>query len=105
MLLGKQPIVAEPSSKPPQTTEAQREEQPRALRFDGSVEEIFRPHPPNPSPETLSPEPRAFRSQYLLDWGLAIEDAMRANVEGGIIGSPEEQRQNEVLGRVLGLLK
>jgi hypothetical protein len=105
MLLGKQPVAAEPSSKPSQAAQAQREEQPRALRFDGSVEEIFRPHPPNPTPDTLSPEPRAFRSQYLLDWGLALEDAMRANVEGGLIGSPDEQRQNEVLGRVLGQLE
>ena len=30
---------------------------------------------------------------------------MRANVEGGIIGSPEERMQNEVLGRVLGQLE
>jgi hypothetical protein len=104
-LLGKQPTAAETSSKSSQAAEAQRDTQPRALRFDGSVEEIFRAHPPNPTPETLSPEPRAFRSQYLLDWGLAIEDAMRANVEGGIIGSPEERMQNEVLGRVLGQLE
>ena len=104
-LLGKRPVAAEPSNKPSQAAEAQREEHPRALRFDGSVEEIFRPHPPNPTPEMLSPEPRAFRSQYLLDWGLALEDAMRANVEGGTIGSPEERRQNEVLERVLGQLE
>jgi hypothetical protein len=104
-LLGKKPLAAEPSSKPSQPAETQREEQPRVLRFDGAVEEIFRPHPPNPTPETLSPEPRAFRSQYLVDWGLALEDAMRANAEGGIIGSPEERMQNEVLGRVLGQLE
>jgi hypothetical protein len=102
-LLGKQPISELPS-KPSQVPDA-REEVPRALRFDGSVEEIFRPHPPNPTPETLSAEPRLFRSQYLLDWGLAMEDAMRANVEGGIIGTPEERMQNEVLGRVLGQLE
>jgi len=103
-LLGKPPIAAEPASKP-QAAAAPREEQPRALRFDGSVEEIFRPDPPNPTPETLSPEPRAFRSQYLVDWALAMEDAMRANAEGGIIGSPEERMQNEVLSRVLGKLE
>ena len=104
-LLGKQPVAAEPSGKSSHVAEAQRDPQSRAFRFDGSVEEIFRTHPPNPTPETLSPEPRAFRTQYLLDWGLAIEDAMRANVEGGIVGSPEERMQNEVLGRVLGQLE
>ena len=104
-LLGKSPIATEASSKSSQAAQAPPDSQPRALRFDGSVEEIFRANPPNPTPETLSPEPRAFRSQYLLDWGLAIEDAMRANVEGGIIGSPEERMQNEVLGRVLGQLE
>ena len=91
------------ASKRSQTSEV-RDELVRALRFDGSVEEIFRQRPPNPTPETLSPEPSAFRSQYLLDWGLAMEDAMRANVEGGVIGSPEERAQNEFLGRVLGRL-
>ena len=30
---------------------------------------------------------------------------MRANVEGGVIGSPEERVQNEILGRVLGQLE
>ena len=103
-LLGERPVAAKPSDEPSHAPDAQREEQPRALRFDGSVEEIFRPHPPNPTPEMLSPEPRAFRSQYLLDWGLALEDAMRANVEGGTIGSPEERKQNEILERVLGQL-
>jgi hypothetical protein len=102
-LLGKQAVSAESPSKPSQTSEV-RDELVRALRFDGSVEEIFRQRPPNPTPETLSPEPSAFRSQYLLDWGLAMEDAMRANVEGGVIGSPEERAQNEILGRVLGQL-
>ena len=105
-LLGKQPVTAKPSSKPAQATPTQPgEAQPRAIRFDGSVEEIFRPNPPNPTPDTLSPEPNAFRSQYLLDWGLAMEDAMRANVEGGIVGSPEARMQNEILGRVLGQLE
>jgi hypothetical protein len=105
-LLGKQPVTAEPSSKPAQATPTQPgEAQPRAIRFDGSVEEIFRPNSPNPTPDTLSPEPKAFRSQYLLDWGLAMEDAMRANVEGGIVGSPEARMQNEILGRVLGQLE
>jgi hypothetical protein len=103
-LLGKQAVSAESPSQPSQAPEA-RDEVARALRFDGSVEEIFRPHPPNPTPETLSPEPSAFRSQYLLDWALAMEDAMRANVEGGVIGSPEERVQNEILGRVLGQLE
>ena len=104
-LLGSQPVASEPSSKPPQPLQPRGDEQPRSVRFDGSVEEIFRPHPPNPTPATLSPEPRAFRSQYLLDWALAMEDAMRANVEGGTIGSPEERTQNEILGRVLGQLE
>jgi hypothetical protein len=102
-LLGKQAAPAEAPGKPSQNREA-RDELVRAIRFDGSVEEIFRHRPPNPTPETLSPEPGAFRSQYLLDWGLAMEDAMRANVEGGVIGSPEERAQNEILGRVLGQL-
>jgi hypothetical protein len=104
-LLGQPPVAAEPSSRPSLTAEPPRETQARALRFDGSIEEIFRPHPPNPTPETLSPEPHAFRSQYLLDWGLAMEHTMRANVEGGGIGSPDERTQNEVLGRVLGRLE
>jgi hypothetical protein len=103
-LLGKQAVSAASPGKPSQALHA-GEEVPRALRFDGSVEEIFRPHPPNPTPETLSPEPSAFRSQYLLDWGLAMEDAMRSNVEGGVIGSPEERMQNEALGRVLRQLE
>jgi hypothetical protein len=102
-LLGKQAVPAESPSKPSQNPGV-RDELARAIRFDGSVEEIFRHRPPNPTPETLSPEPSAFRSQYLLDWGLAMEDAMRANVEGGVIGSPEERAQNEILGRVLGQL-
>ena len=103
-LLGKQAVSSESPSQPSQDPEV-RDEVARALRFDGSVEEIFRSHPPNPTPETLSPEPSAFRSQYLLDWALAMEDAMRANVEGGVIGSPEERVQNEILGRVLGQLE
>ena len=91
-LLGKQPVAAESSSKPSQTAEAQREEQPRALRFDGSVEEIFRPHPPNPTPETLSPEPRAFRSQYLLDWALGAS-RMRCGQtwKGASLGRPRSE--------------
>jgi len=104
-LLGGQPVAAESPSKPSQAPQPPLDEPPRAVRFDGSVEQIFRPHPPNPTPETLSPEPRAFRSQCLLDWALAMEDAMRANVEGGIIGSPEERMQNDILGRVLGRLE
>jgi hypothetical protein len=103
-LLGKQAVSAEPPSNNLSQSSEVRDELVRALRFDGSVEEIFRHRPPNPTPETLSPEPSAFRSQYLLDWGLAMEDAMRANVEGGVIGSPEERAQNEILGRVLGQL-
>jgi hypothetical protein len=59
----------------------------------------------NTTPETLPAEPQDFRSQYLIDWALALEHAMRIKAEGGIVGSPEERMQNELLGELLARLE
>jgi hypothetical protein len=73
--------------------------------FDGTMQKIFEPAPDNPIPEHLPPLARDFRTQFLRDWLLAMQDSMRANVDGGSFASEEDLVLNEALGRLISRLE
>jgi hypothetical protein len=72
--------------------------------FEGTVQKIFEPALDNPLPEHLPPQARDFRTQFLRDWLLTLQDSMRANVDGGSFASENEFMLNETLGKIISRL-